>query len=166
MARTDADGQDTDPQLENALGNGAAAGEEAAPDSSVENPAELIRIGSMVQALRQEVDRLSLDEAGRRRLLEIHRQAVDAIKGIVSEDLEAELSDLSLPLGEGDATPGEAEIRLAQAQLGGWLEGLFRGLQAAMASRQMAQMQPGGRQGALQAPQEQPSGGGQSGPYL
>lgn len=160
-------GTDTDRQLENALGDGATADDESAPDSSVENPAELIRIGSMVQALREEVDRLSLDEAGRRRLFEIHQQAVDAIKGIVSEDLEAELSELSLPLDDGDdATPGEAEIRLAQAQLGGWLEGLFRGLQAAMASRQMAQMQPGGRQGALQAPQEQPSGGGHSGPYL
>lgn len=159
-------GTDTDPQLENAPGNGAAADDESAPDSSVENPAELIRIGSMVQALREEVDRLSLDEAGRRQLLEIHQQAVDAIKGIVSEDLEAELSELSLPLDDGDATPGEAAIRLAQAQLGGWLEGLFRGLQAAMASRQMAQMQPGNRQGALQAPREQPPGGGHSGPYL
>lgn len=161
MARTD-----TDRQSESALGNGATTDEEAPPDTSVENPAELIRIGSMVQALRQEVDRLSLDEAGRRRLLEIHRQAVDSIKGIVSEDLEAELSDLSLPLGEDNATPGEAEIRLAQAQLGGWLEGLFRGLQAAMASRQMAQMQQGDQPGALQAAREQPSGDGHSGPYL
>lgn len=157
---------DAERQRNEVMGNGShTESDDTGPESSVENPAELIRIGSMVQALREEVDRLSLDEGGRQRLLEIHRQAVDAIRGIVSEDLEAELSELSLPL-DGDTTPGEAEIRLAQAQLGGWLEGLFRGLQAAMASRQMAQVQQADQPGALQAPGQQPSGSGQSGPYL
>lgn len=128
------------------------------PRSSVDDPAELIRIASMIQALHEEVDRVDLDEAGRDRLFEIQRQAVGAIKAVVSEDLQAELDDLSLPLPDDASTPGESELRLAQAQLAGWLDGLFRGIQASVASQQMArQVQQARRQGALQAPEQGPS---------
>jgi hypothetical protein len=102
----------------------------------VSNPAGLIRIGTMVQALRDEVRDISLDEPGRRRLTEIHRRSVDAIMEALSGDLREELAEFVLPLGEG--VPSQGELLIAQAQLAGWLDGLFRGIQAAVFTQQMA----------------------------
>ena len=95
----------------------------------VADPAELLRIGTMTKALLDEAGEATLDEAGRRRLTEIHRRAVGLVKEAVSPTLRDELSEFALPLGDGD--PTEPELRLAQAQLIGWLNGLLTGIQAA-----------------------------------
>ena len=130
----------------------AGAGGAVGPGpAGVANPAALIRIGTMVQAMLDEVRQVTLDEDGRQRMSEIHQRAVDAIKETVSDELRDELSSLALPLGEG--APSEAELRIAQAQLVGWLDGLFRGIQAAVfsqqltAQRQLQQLQQGRRRG-------------------
>lgn len=107
----------------------------------IERPTELIRIGTMLQTLVGEVREMKLDEAGRDRLARIHERAVEEIRGAVSDDLGAELAEYALPL-DG---PSEAELRIAQAQLLGWLEGLMRGIQAAVASRQLAAQQGAGQ---------------------
>ena len=101
---------------------------------SVEQPAKLIRIASMVRELLQDVRQSTPDEAGRKRLRDVYERAIAALKEGVSKDLQDELDTLVLPL---DANPSESEIRLAQAQLVGWLEGLFQGIQAALWTQHM-----------------------------
>ena len=126
----------------------------------ISSPTKLIRIASMVRGMLDEVRRAPLDDAGRRRLREIHEKSLEELEGVLSPDLQRELAEMVLPL-EGDA-PSESELRLAQAQLVGWLEGLFHGIQAtlftqqAVAQNQLEQM----RRRALEtgAPQANPSG--------
>jgi hypothetical protein len=101
---------------------------------TVEQPAKLIRIASMIRELLQDVRQSTPDEAGRKRLRETYARAVAALKEGVSKDLQDELDTLVLPLNEA---PSESEIRLAQAQLVGWLEGLFQGIQAALWTQHM-----------------------------
>jgi hypothetical protein len=101
---------------------------------AVEQPAKLVRIASMIRELLQDVRQSTPDEAGRKRLREIYQRAVTALKEGVSKDLQDELDTLVLPLGDN---PTESEIRLAQAQLVGWLEGLFQGIQAALWTQHM-----------------------------
>ena len=103
---------------------------------SVASPAKVLRIGSMTKELLEEVRRAPLDEAGRARLREIYETSVRELAEGLSGDLRAELARLSSPFS-GD-TPSDAELRVAQAQLVGWLEGLFHGIQAAIFSQQMA----------------------------
>jgi hypothetical protein len=103
---------------------------------SVASPAKVLRIGSMTKELLDEVRRAPLDEAGRDRLREIYETSVRELAGGLSGDLRDELARLSSPFSEG--TPSESELRVAQAQLVGWLEGLFHGIQAALFSQQMA----------------------------
>lgn len=98
------------------------------------DPAEMIRLVNMFQALMVEVRDLELDERGRQRLLDVHQTAVAALKRLLSSDLEQELEDLGLPIHDSEATG--TELRLAQSQLVGWLNGLFQGLQAAVMARQ------------------------------
>ncbi len=98
------------------------------PVESVEQPAKVMRIGSMVKQLLDEVRAAPLDEASRTRLREIHEQSIRELAGALSPDLAAELDRMALPFDE--AVPSEAELRVAQAQLVGWLEGLFHGIQA------------------------------------
>ena len=118
---------------------------EAAPDdgsdisSMVEQPAKVMRIGTMIKQLLEEVRAAPLDEAGRQRLREIHELSVHELEDGLSPELREELDRLSLPFGE--ATPSEAELRIAQAQLVGWLEGLFHGIQTALFAQQMAARQ-------------------------
>lgn len=100
----------------------------------VEQPAKLLRIASMVRELLDEVRQASLDEVGRKRLLEIYERSVSELKEILSEDLQKELEDLTIPF---EGVPTESEIRVAQAQLVGWLEGLFHGIQAALWAQHM-----------------------------
>jgi hypothetical protein len=102
----------------------------------VTQPTKLIRIASMVRSMLDEVRRAPLDDAGRRRLREIHERSLSELESVLSPDLQAELSEVVLPL-EGDA-PSESELRLAQAQLVGWLEGLFHGIQATLFTQQAA----------------------------
>ncbi len=105
--------------------------------SQVEQPAKVMRIGTMVKQLLEEVRAAPLDEAGRVRLMEIHRRSIDELEDGLAPELRAELERLSLPFDTG-RVPSEAELRIAQAQLVGWLEGLFHGIQTAIMAQQMA----------------------------
>lgn len=109
---------------------------EEEPTESVASPAKVLRIGSMTKELLEEVRRAPLDDAGRARLREIYETSVHELAGGLSGDLKAELARLSSPFSA--ETPSDSELRVAQAQLVGWLEGLFHGIQAAIFSQQMA----------------------------
>jgi hypothetical protein len=113
--------------------DGSPDGDE--PNEQVTRPTKLIRIASMVRSMLDEVRRAPLDEEGRRRLREIHDRSVSELEDILSPDLKAELAEVVLPFSE--ATPTESELRIAQAQLVGWLEGLFHGIQATLFTQQM-----------------------------
>ena len=115
---------------------GGAGTEEETGGESVEQPAKVMRIGSMVKQLLDEVRSAPLDEASRVRLREIYEQSVRELAGALSPDLAAELDRVALPFD--DSAPSEAELRVAQAQLVGWLEGLFHGIQATLLAQQMA----------------------------
>jgi hypothetical protein len=121
-----------------AVAAGETAGEEAGDESGeqISSPTKLIRIASMVRTMLDEVRRAPLDDAGRRRLAEIHEKSLEELESVLSPDLQQELSEVILPL-TGDA-PTESELRLAQAQLVGWLEGLFHGIQATLFTQQAA----------------------------
>jgi hypothetical protein len=111
---------------------------EAPPErESVDQPAKVMRIGSMVKQLLEEARQAPLDEASRTRLKEIYQTSVDELGDAVSPDLKQELSRLALPFDAHDV-PSESELRVAQAQLVGWLEGLFHGIQATLFAQQMA----------------------------
>ena len=103
----------------------------------VEQPAKVMRIGSMIKQLLEEVRAAPLDEASRARLREIHRSSIAELEKGLAPELVAELERLSLPFAE-DEVPSESELRIAQAQLVGWLEGLFHGIQTALFAQQMA----------------------------
>ena len=106
----------------------------------VSQPAKLIRIASMVRNMLEEVRRAPLDDAGRRMLRQIHDKSLHELEDVLSSELREELGEVTLPFTE--ATPSESELRIAQAQLVGWLEGLFHGIQATMFTQQaMAQQQ-------------------------
>jgi Protein of unknown function (DUF2587) len=107
------------------------------PARLVEHPAKVMRIGSMIKQLLEEVRASPLDEAGRQRLTEIHRRSIIELEDGLAPELVEELDRLSLPFDPAHV-PSEAELRIAQAQLVGWLEGLFHGIQAALVAQQMA----------------------------
>jgi Protein of unknown function (DUF2587) len=140
----------------------AAANDDDSDDRSltdlVEQPAKVMRIGTMIKQLLEEVRAAPLDDATRNRLREIHATSIRELEDGLAPELRDELDRLTLPFTEG-TTPSDAELRIAQAQLVGWLEGLFHGIQTALFAQQMAaraqleQM----RQGAL------PPGMGRSG---
>ena len=116
-----------------------AEGEDGGPVESVERPAKVMRIGSMIKQLLDEVRQAPLDEASRARLKEIYETSVRELAEGLSPDLQSELDRLALPFEEH--VPSDAELRVAQAQLVGWLEGLFHGIQATMFAQQMAMRQ-------------------------
>jgi Bacterial proteasome activator len=155
----------------------AVAGDEAQESSErpvtemVEQPAKVMRIGSMIRQLLEEVRAAPLDEKSRARLKEIHTSSIKELEDGLAPELVEELERLSLPFAEED-TPSEAELRVAQAQLVGWLEGLFHGIQTTLFAQQMAaraqleQMRralPPGMIPPDQQPQQPQPG---SGPYL
>src|SRR5687767_11029646 len=111
-------------------------GERALTDL-VEQPAKVMRIGSMIRQLLEEVKAAPLDEASRNRLKDIHAASIKELETGLAPELVEELERLSLPFTE-DGTPSEGELRIAQAQLVGWLEGLFHGIQTAIYAQQMA----------------------------
>jgi Bacterial proteasome activator len=111
----------------------AEAVQSDSPQETITEPAKLLRIASMVRELLDETRQASLDEAGRKRLADIYHRAVGELSEVLSSDLKEELGDLAPPL---EGVPSESEIRVAQAQLVGWLEGLFHGIQAAMFAQQ------------------------------
>nr|WP_207208751.1 bacterial proteasome activator family protein [Nocardioides oleivorans] len=103
----------------------------------VEQPAKVMRIGSMIRQLLEEVKAAPLDEASRQRLKEIHAASIKELETGLAPELVEELERLSLPFTE-EGTPSEGELRIAQAQLVGWLEGLFHGIQTAIYAQQVA----------------------------
>src|ERR1700691_382398 len=159
------DGMAVSGGAEEADGNAA----ERPVTEMVEQPAKVMRIGSMIRQLLEEVKSAPLDEKSRARLKEIHQNSIKELEDGLAPELVAELERLSLPFE--DDTPSEAELRVAQAQLVGWLEGLFHGIQTTLFAQQMAaraqleQMRRALPPGLLPAQeQEQPHRG--SGPYL
>ena len=141
------------------------------PPETITEPAKLLRIASMVRELLDETRQASLDEAGRTRLADVYHRAVGELTEVLSPDLQDELGGLAPPL---QGVPSESEIRVAQAQLVGWLEGLFHGIQAAMFAQQAAarqQFEELRRRGLLSqnppSPDGQaPDGPTRNGPYL
>ncbi|WUW58664.1 bacterial proteasome activator family protein [Streptomyces sp. NBC_01456] len=140
----------------------------------VEQPAKVMRIGSMIKQLLEEVKAAPLDEASRVRLKEIHSSSVKELEDGLAPELVEELERLSLPFTH-ESVPTEAELRIAQAQLVGWLEGLFHGIQTALFAQQMAAraqlesmrraLPPGAV--SMDGEEGQPGqGGARSGPYL
>ena len=141
------------------------------PADLVEQPAKVMRIGSMIKQLLEEVRNAPLDDAGRRRLADIHERSIGELKEGLAPELVDELERIALPFT--DDAPSDAELRIAQAQLVGWLEGLFHGIQTAIVAQQMAaqaQLQamrrglPPGHQAVHPMPTEGPAG--PTGQYL
>jgi hypothetical protein len=125
------------------IDGGAAADEDSDGQSLtdlVEQPAKVMRIGTMIKQLLEEVRAAPLDDASRNRLRDIHRTSVRELEDGLAPELREELERLTLPFTE-DAVPSDAELRIAQAQLVGWLEGLFHGIQTALFAQQMAARQ-------------------------
>jgi len=108
---------------------------EPEPEPPVSEPTKLIRMASMTRAMLEEVRQAPLDEGGRKRLADVHERSLDELREILSPELLDEFNEVMVPL---DTTVTEAELRIAQAQLIGWLEGLFHGIQASLWSQQMA----------------------------
>lgn len=144
--------------------DGAGGDDESSVTDLVPQPAKVMRIGTMIKQLLEEVRSAPLDEASRNRLREIHRTSIQELEDGLAPELREELERLALPFSE-DTAPSDAELRIAQAQLVGWLEGLFHGIQTALFAQQMAaraqleQM----RQGALPSGPMGPRGAVQPG---
>ena len=115
---------------------GGTDGADAA-EETITSPAKVMRIGSMVKQLLEEVRAAPLDEASRERLAEIYERSITELSDALSPDLQDELMSLSLPFEDGEI-PSESELRIAKAQLVGWLEGLFHGIQATLMAQQFA----------------------------
>jgi hypothetical protein len=133
----------------------------------VEQPAKVMRIGTMIKQLLEEVRAASLDDASRTRLREIHATSIRELEEGLAPELRDELERLVLPFDD-DSVPSDAELRIAQAQLVGWLEGLFHGIQTALFAQQMAaraQLQQM-RKGALPPGISAPGHGSGTGQYL
>ena len=139
----------------------------------VEQPAKVMRIGGMIRQLLEEVKSAPLDDASRQRLRTIHQASISELKEGLAPELVEELERITLPFTE-DSTPSDAELRIAQAQLVGWLEGLFHGIQTALFAQQMAaraqleQMRRALPPGATPSPGPTGAGagGGSDGMYL
>lgn len=130
------------------------AAQDDASGPFVTEPSKLIRIASMTRAMLEEVRASGLDDQGRRRLIVIYHNSIDELRDVLSDDLKEELDAIFLPLER--EIPTESELRIAQAQLVGWLEGLFHGIQASLLTQQMsaqAQLEQMRRRRALEAPQ-------------
>ncbi len=144
----------------------ADGSQEQNPAELVEQPAKVMRIGSMVKQLLEEVRAAPLDDAARERLAEVHSLSIRELSEGLAPELREELERLTLPFGE-DATPSDPELRVAQAQLVGWLEGLFHGIQTALFAQQMAakmQLEQGRGRPALPGSPALPGGPAPTGP--
>jgi hypothetical protein len=151
-----------EPHADGRAGQVPPAGAEEEQGEAVQSPAKVMRIGSMVKQLLDEVRAAPLDERSRERLAAIYQQSVDELAEALSPDLQAELRSLATPF-DAAQPPSDAELRIAQAQLVGWLEGLFHGIQATLFAQQLAarqqleqirgQLPPGSGPGMPQPPQ-------------
>lgn len=137
----------------------------------VEQPAKVMRIGTMIKQLLEEVRVAPLDDASRTRLREIHRTSIRELEDGLAPELREELERLTLPFTD-DTVPSDAELRIAQAQLVGWLEGLFHGIQTALFAQQMAaraqleQMRQGALPPGVIGPGQRGPGHSGTGQYL
>ncbi len=134
-------------------------------EETVTAPAKVMRIGSMIKQLLDEVRSMTLDSPSRERLAEIYERSIVELTTALSPDLQEELRTLALPFKDGDL-PSDGELRIAKAQLVGWLEGLFHGIQATMFAQQLAMRQQSEQKQIQsgQAPSVQP--GDRPGTYL
>jgi hypothetical protein len=146
---TDADPSRTDPQpsehvsvdeAEVLLPEPSADGEMERPQEYIEQPAKVMRVGAMMRQLLEELRGATLDEGSRDRLRDIYETSVRELGSALSPDLREELGRLALPFSDTE-TPSEGELRVAEAQLVGWLEGLIQGIQATLFAQQMAAQQ-------------------------
>ncbi|RDH77438.1 bacterial proteasome activator family protein [Mycolicibacterium moriokaense] len=162
---------DDDDNIEIIGGDGPIAAPDEETDGKsltdlVEQPAKVMRIGTMIKQLLEEVRAAPLDDASRNRLREIHKTSIQELEDGLAPELRDELERLTLPFSE-DGVPSDAELRIAQAQLVGWLEGLFHGIQTALFAQQMAarqqleQMRQGALPPGISAPGQR---GGPAGP--
>ena len=135
-------------------GEAPALSAEIGGNESVQEPAKVMRIGSMIKGLLEEVRQMQLDTPSRERLAEIYERSIVELAEAISPDLREELQTLALPFKEGEV-PSEAELRVAKAQLVGWLEGLFHGIQATLFAQQLAARQQ------LEQMRQLPAGGQQ-----
>lgn len=131
-----------DDNIEILAGDAAAPGAADGEDDKsltdlIEQPAKVMRIGTMIKQLLEEVRAAPLDDASRSKLLQIHRSSIRELEEGLAPELREELERLTLPFTD-DSVPSDAELRIAQAQLVGWLEGLFHGIQTALFAQQMA----------------------------
>ena len=154
------------------VGGHAEPEEAVSPADVIGEPAKVMRIGTMIKQLLEEVRAAPLDEASRVRLKEIHAASIKELEDGLTPELREELERLSLPFTD-DSVPSDAELRIAQAQLVGWLEGLFHGIQTALFAQQMAaraQLEQMRRALPAGGPHVQPEGpqapGGSGGMYL
>jgi hypothetical protein len=151
----------------------AQPAEDEDKESFVAHPAKLLRIASMIRELLEEARQASIDESGRKRLVTIYERSVTELQGALSPELLKELEELMPPV---EGVPSESEIRVAQAQLLGWLEGLFHGIQAALWAQHMQAQAaleemrrrglPAGSQQPGQRPEGPPPPPGTPGQYL
>ena len=132
-------GPDGQPMGVATVDGSGAQDDDNTPDVAdmVEQPAKVMRIGTMIKQLLEEVRSAPLDDASRARLREIHERSIKELEQGLAPELRDELHRLSLPFRD-DETPTDSELRVAQAQLVGWLEGLFHGIQATLFAQQMA----------------------------
>ncbi|MGQ0830171.1 MAG: bacterial proteasome activator family protein [Microthrixaceae bacterium] len=135
----------------------AVVHEDDEPHELVESPGKVMRIGSMIKQLLEEVRQSDLDEPSRERLREIYETSVSELSSALSPDLQDELKRLAHPF-DAQGVPSEAELRIAKAQLVGWLEGLFHGIQATLFAQQMAARQQLDQMQARQLPPGAPQG--------
>ncbi|MBK5227151.1 MAG: bacterial proteasome activator family protein [Actinobacteria bacterium] len=142
MTEPDGEEQNTPPEQERPVDEQevlvvpGSKTEEAPDGEAIQHPAKVMRIGSMVKQLLDEVRSAPLDEASRNRMKEVYESSLKELGDVLSPDLKDELSRLSSPFDEHE-TPSDAELRIAHAQLVGWLEGLFHGIQAMLFAQQM-----------------------------
>jgi hypothetical protein len=129
--------QDERPSSALAAAAASGAGEGAGTGDLVASPGAVMRVAGMIGKLVEEVRAAPLDEAGRARLADIHERSIHELEQGLAPELREELQRITLPFA-GDAAPSQAELRIAQAQLLGWLEGLFHGIQSAVLAQQMS----------------------------
>ncbi len=150
------------------------------PTAAVAEPAKVMRLGMMIKQLLEEVRSAPLDEAARERMAEVHERSLTELESGLSPELVEELHRITLPFTDDGAAPSDAELRIAQAQLVGWLEGLFHGIQTALVAQQMAAQNqlvemrkalppgvgPQGHPGLAQQPPSMPEASQGTGQYL
>ena len=146
-------------------GEAGGDAEESGSDQEVTEPGKLIRIATMTRSILEEVRAATPDEAGRELISKIHDRSLDELRDVLSEELLTEFDRMFEPL-LGDDPPTSSEVRIAQAQLIGWLEGLVQGIQASLVTRQMMAQAQAAQRAKLKAGRPEPEDRPATGLYL